>query len=236
MDDKVQPEQVGDPPSEGVARTLITQTMLRDRGWNEKMARELLGKPDEQPPPAYHLQCAPLRLYLLERVEAAERTADFAQMQARRQRQQTAGGQIMPELTVPPPSQVMQEVEALIIEIQHLTLPELIRRACEHHSVWAKAQKRPIKPVRVDSPANDLNRVSVHYLFSSQQTPEYQDLHARLVQLPETREARQRLKERVYQAIAQRYPHLALECEQQNGRSLTLQAPSNRKAVSNRSS
>ncbi|WP_185974672.1 hypothetical protein [Deinococcus detaillensis] len=124
----------------------------------------------------------------------------------------------------------------MTIKLQHLTLPELIRWACEHHTVWAKAQKRLVKPIRADSLANDLNRVSVHYLFSSQQTPEYQDLYARLMQLPETREARQRLKERVYQAIAQLYPHLALECEQQNGRSLTLQAPSNRKAVSNRSS
>jgi len=236
MDDAAQPEQVGDQPSGDVARTLITQTMLRDRGWNEKMIRELLGQPDEQRPPAYHLQRAPLRLYLLERVEAAERTADFAQMQAQRQRRQAAGGQIIPELAVPAASQVMQEIEALTIKLQRLTLPELIERACEHQTVWATVQKRPVKPVRGDSPANDLNRVSVHYLFSSQQTPEYQDLHARLVQLPETREARQRLKARVYQAIAERYPHLALECEQQNGRSLTLQAPSNRKAVSNRSS
>ncbi|MFF8289988.1 hypothetical protein ACF068_12260 [Streptomyces sp. NPDC016309] len=58
--------------------TYLTPTGLRQRGWTDAMVRQLLGEPDVQGRDPRRWSVAPVRLYLLARVEAVERTPEFA--------------------------------------------------------------------------------------------------------------------------------------------------------------
>lgn len=82
------------PDAEGgdsrAARTHLSAAGLRARGWTAGMVRELLGEPDllrVHP----HFQAAPrIRLYCVERVEAAERSEEFRSVSAAAARRSAA--------------------------------------------------------------------------------------------------------------------------------------------------
>ncbi|MFF8828179.1 hypothetical protein [Streptomyces sp. NPDC015131] len=58
--------------------TYLSFAGLRQRGWTDAMVRQLLGEPDVQGRDPRRWSVAPVRLYLLARVEAVERTPEFA--------------------------------------------------------------------------------------------------------------------------------------------------------------
>ena len=51
--------------------------LVGERGWSDKSMADLLGEPDRIVPNPHYRSAAPMRLYLLERVEAAERSRHF---------------------------------------------------------------------------------------------------------------------------------------------------------------
>ena len=60
-------------------RERITLSTLKSRGWTPAMIRDVLGPPDAEAPNPHYSQGAPMKLYYLHRVEAAERTEEFLQ-------------------------------------------------------------------------------------------------------------------------------------------------------------
>jgi len=70
---------------------MVTATQLRERGWTATLVRDFLGHPDELRLNRYGKSNAPMRLYLLARVEAAEARPEFAEAFATaRRRSETA--------------------------------------------------------------------------------------------------------------------------------------------------
>ncbi|MGW1927328.1 hypothetical protein ACWCQ0_52725, partial [Streptomyces massasporeus] len=59
--------------------TYVSHAGVRRRGWTDTMVRQLLGTPDVQGRDPRRWSPAPLRLYLLARVETVERTPEFAE-------------------------------------------------------------------------------------------------------------------------------------------------------------
>ena len=59
-------------------RARITQSTLKSRGWTQAMIRDVLGDPDRTAPNPHYSKGAPMKLWLLEDVEAAERSDEFA--------------------------------------------------------------------------------------------------------------------------------------------------------------
>lgn len=65
----------------------VTLSTVKSRGWTEAMVREVLGEPDATAPnPHYRSAGAPMRLYYLDRVIAAESTDEFAAAKAKADR------------------------------------------------------------------------------------------------------------------------------------------------------
>lgn len=60
----------------------LTMAGLRERGWTDAMIREYLGEPDATRPNPRYSRAAPMKLYLTERVEAAEATPEWAERKA----------------------------------------------------------------------------------------------------------------------------------------------------------
>lgn len=59
---------------------MISLSALRERGWTRGMVDKLLGVPDGTAPNPRFRRAAPVRLYSLERVEAAEATEAYARL------------------------------------------------------------------------------------------------------------------------------------------------------------
>lgn len=69
----------------------VTATQLRERGWAATLVRDFLGDPDELRLNRYRKSYAPMRLYPLARVEAAEASPEFSEAFATaRRRSETA--------------------------------------------------------------------------------------------------------------------------------------------------
>ncbi|MFD4556392.1 hypothetical protein ACFWP5_19125 [Streptomyces sp. NPDC058469] len=204
----------GDSP---VARTHLSAAGLRARGWTAEMVRQLLGEPDllrVNP----HLRAAPrIRLYCVERVEAAERSEEFravsaaaarrsgvARVAARRRRRE-----------------VLARIAAEPIDVPRLAPHKLAALAVEHRDRREKErayERRGPLPdgagVRGGSAdAVVLDRWKVDYL--RHRLARYDELLNGLHGGAGRFAAEELLRRRVYAAITEAYPLLAQECERQ---------------------
>ena len=76
----------------GGSRTHLSTAGLRARGWTAGLVRRLLGEPDLLRPHPFVRAAPPIRLYRVERVEAAERSPEFRAASAAAVRRSAAAG------------------------------------------------------------------------------------------------------------------------------------------------
>ncbi|MEU7011129.1 hypothetical protein [Streptomyces sp. NPDC046332] len=184
--------------------TYVTLTGLRRRGWTDPMVRDLLGAPDVQGRDPRRWSLAPVRLYLLARVEAVERTPEFnrcAAASGRRSSAAEAGAEARRRA-------VLAAIRAEPIEVPRLPAAELERRAVRHRHLLG-----PRSPGGVAAGA--LVRWQVSYLRHALSRYEY--LLDGLYGSTGRAEAERLLRRRVYEAIAAAYPVLAKECGRRIG-------------------
>ncbi|MFF0557715.1 hypothetical protein ACH4ZU_05100 [Streptomyces sp. NPDC020472] len=209
--------------------TYVTLTGVRRRGWTDAMVRDLLGTPDVQGRDPRRWSLAPVRLYLLARVEAVERTPEFAETAALCRARASAAG-IHAERRR---AAVLAAIRAEPIEVPLLPRPELERRAVRHrHLLGARSpgprrEGAPAGPAAsgrgsapgtgaapgsaaAPAPAGALVRWQVSYLRHA--LSRYESLLDGLYGAVGRGEAERLLGRRLYEAIAAAYPSLAGEC------------------------
>ena len=74
-------------PEIAAASKCIGAYGLKERGWTESMIRDLLGEPDLYADNPHYKTAAPMRLWRLQRAEAAEAAPKFAAARKRAERQ-----------------------------------------------------------------------------------------------------------------------------------------------------
>ncbi|MFJ8130352.1 hypothetical protein [Streptomyces hydrogenans] len=183
----------------------VSPAGVRRRGWTDAMMRELLGLPDVQGRDPRRFTPAPLRLYLLARVEAVERTPEFAA--ASSALVGTRGMAAVGVLAGGRRAAVLAAVRTEPILVPRLPAAELERRAARHrHLLAARGPGGRTAP----APAGSLVRWQVGYL--RQALGRYETLLDGLYGDTGRREAERLLRRRLYEAIAAAYPALAREC------------------------
>ncbi|MEU2116059.1 hypothetical protein ABZ567_10465 [Streptomyces sp. NPDC016459] len=111
--------------------TYVTFAGVRRRGWTDTMVRDLLGTPDVQGRDPRRWSLAPLRLYLLARVETVERTPEFAETSAFGPARSSAAAAYAERRR----GAVLAAIRAEPIEVPRLPGPELERRAVRHRQL-----------------------------------------------------------------------------------------------------
>ncbi|MCZ0981944.1 hypothetical protein O1L60_31580 [Streptomyces diastatochromogenes] len=122
--------------------TYVTLAGVRRRGWNDAMVRDLLGTPDVQGRDPRRWSLAPVRLYLLARVETVERTAEFGEAAALRRARASAPGVHAERRR----AAVLAAIRAEPIEVPRLPGPELERRAVRHRHLLGPAARAGPRP------------------------------------------------------------------------------------------
>lgn len=196
--------------------TFLTLGGLRRRGWTDAMVRDLLGEPDVQGRDPRRWSVAPVRLYLLARVEAVERTPEFAACSATAGRSAAAARAAAERRR----QAVLAAIRAEPIRVPLLPGPELERRAVRHRRLLGGGPNAPGAgagppghgPGAGAGPgtAGALVRWQVDYLRHV--LSRYDALLDGLYGATGRAEAERLLRERVYGAIARAYPRLAAEC------------------------
>ncbi|MFF6884293.1 hypothetical protein ACFY9F_14030 [Streptomyces sp. NPDC012421] len=187
----------------------VSPAGVRRRGWTDAMVRELLGLPDVQGRDPRRYTPAPVRLYLLARVEAVERTPEFAAASAALA--ETPRSAALGVLAGSRRSAVLAAVRAEPIEVPRLPAAELERRAVRHRHLTTACGPGAGRARRgVPAPAGSLVGWQVGYL--RQALARYETLLDGLYGDAGRREAERLLRRRLYQAIAAAYPALAGEC------------------------
>lgn len=190
--------------------TYVTLTGVRRRGWTDSMVRDLLGVPDVQGRDPRRWSLAPMRLYLLARVETVERTAEFATAAVLSKARSAAAGVYAERRR----AAVLTAIRAEPIEVPRLPGPELERRAVRHrHLLGARgpgAGAGGTGATPGGAPHGALVRWQVNYLRHA--LSRYESLLDGLYGESGRREAERLLRRRLYEAIAAAYPALADEC------------------------
>ena len=181
--------------------TYVSLDGVRGRGWTDAMVRDLLGTPDVQGRDPRRWSLAPVRLYLLARVETVERTPEFAETAALCRARASASGVHAERRR----AAVLSAIRAEPIEVPRLPRPELERRAVRHRRLLGARS-----PGGGATGPGALVRWQVNYLRHA--LSRYETLLDGLYGVTGRAEAEGLLRTRLYEAIAEAYPALAAEC------------------------
>ncbi|WP_327404858.1 hypothetical protein OG194_35490 [Streptomyces sp. NBC_01288] len=188
------------------ARTHLSAARLRARGWTAGMVRQLLGEPDllrVNP----QVRAAPrIRLYCVERVEAAERSEEFRAVSAAAARR-SATARIAARRRR---REVLARIAAEPIDVPLLAPRTLATLAVEHRDRrdGERAYERLVLP---PEGAVVPDRWKVDYLMH--RLARYDELLHGLHGGAGRATAEELLRRRIYAAITEAYPLLARECQ-----------------------
>ncbi|MGW3287873.1 hypothetical protein ACWDR3_24910 [Streptomyces sp. NPDC001002] len=195
--------------------THISTTGLLARGWTRGMIRRLLGQPDllrDNP----HFRAAPqIRLYGVERVEAAEQGEEFKSLAAAAVRRSVAAKAAAQRRR----REVLARIAAEPIEVPRLAPRRLEQLAVEHRRRHDE-EKRPYERVVRDTTTD--RRIPGHLTpdgwkvdYLRHRLTRYEELLDGVHGSSGRSVAEELLRRRIYAAIAEAYPNLGQECERQ---------------------
>lgn len=183
----------------------LTMTALSERGWTPAMVRTLLGTPDRTRPNPHYRRAAPMRLWALARVAAAEASPGFAARQAKAAARSAASSASAARKK----HDLAERISAVEVRVPLLDRDELVWQACESYNSRSRGDLRATP----DSDPEFLDRICVNYL-RHELTGYEAELDALYGQVGR-KEARDIIRAKVYDAIADAYPDLAAECSRQ---------------------
>jgi hypothetical protein len=177
---------------------------LRERGWTPVMVRDFLGEPDDTRPNPRYRSAAPMRLWTLAKVEAAEASREFGGRKAEAEARSAAGKARAAEKA----QELAERVSSIEVNVPRLPRADLIRRACDSYNAWSQ----DFRATPGSSP-EFLDRICVNYL--RHELTDYERALESLYGQVGRADARDIIREKVYNAIADAYPDLAAECRRQ---------------------
>lgn len=188
--------------------SFLTLTELCDRGWTRATIRDLLGTEDlRRRNPWYHA-AAPVRLWAVERILAAESTSEFAKRKAATERRRSSARVAARRRA----SRLNDWAETVPILVDAMPIDTAQARAIESYNE-ANYWREPAGPWCDQA---FLARITVNFLRHTS-TP-YDDEMTRCRGKPGVVLAQSTLRARVLKAIGQMFPELAGECERQRRR------------------
>jgi len=192
------------------SETWLAQAALLDRGWTVAGIRRFLGDPDATKPNPRYRSASPMRLWAIDRVEAAEATPEWARWVKASEVRRQAGLKVADRKR----AELAAMVKAVHISIAPATLEMATARAIRSFNDRAATRAYgDYDPATPDSDPAFLARITVNYLRHERTS--YDALGAQLFGLVGREEAHDLLRERVLAAIADAYPSLAAECATQ---------------------
>jgi len=193
-----------------------TKTQLKERGWTETAITEFLGQPDTNSPNRMSRGAAPICLYDTVRVEEVEQSEEY-QIWAAKSAVRKARSKASAERSRERLLESLESWQPSFPVGDNTTLDDVIAAACDSYNERLLLFPRGRDDERSDaSPRSDekfLRRITVNYLRHN--VSDYEAMLKSLHGKVGINDAVDLVRERVYDAIADRFPDLAGECQVQ---------------------
>ena len=188
----------------------LNKKQLLDRGWSESLIKRFMPEPDKtKTNPAYR-KAPPMKLYSTDRIAEIESTADFQQAQQKADARRLTGLLVAGRRR----SVTLAKVEALPEpELPDWNREKLIARAVRNYNAIWENRGREDKFATVDADECFLQRITVNYI--RHMLTEYERRLDALFGQVGKQDACIIVKNKVLQAIGNKYHWLAEECNRQ---------------------
>lgn len=186
---------------------LLNKQALKYRGWTEKLIRDFLGQHDEERVNPRYKCAAPQKLFRASRVEKAEASEAFRSAREAADKRSIAAKDAAENRR----QETIAWSESVPISVPTMPMRKLVRLACDHYNAltWGEGKRRA-------SPTSDiafLKRICVNTLRHAMSP--YDALFDKTYGHVGCDAAKDIIRDRVYEAIADAYPDLASECYRQ---------------------
>jgi hypothetical protein len=144
----------------------ITPARLKsERGWTDGMIKTFLGEPDKTAPnPHYSSAGAPMRLYLLQRVEETEASAEWQAAKAAKAGARAKIAKASKATADRKRAELLAAIARVTVVVPELTMSQLRKLAVQHYNeLWAARGKYEKRASENDDPAF-LNRIAYNCL------------------------------------------------------------------------
>jgi hypothetical protein len=178
---------------------------LKARGWTPSMVKVLLGQPDATAKNPHYSSGAPMQLYAVARIKAAEDQPEFASLKVRAAARSAGAAKGVQTQT----KSLMQQIEAMKISVEVLPPNRVLSEAIGAYNEWSERDE----PATHKSDSVFLRRITVNYIRHN--LTNYDEGLETTVGRVGKSAAKNEIRRRVYSAIAAAYPAYADECEQQ---------------------
>lgn len=189
--------------------SFLSQSKILERGWTKKMVDTLLAEPDLfKRNPAYK-SAPPMRLYLLSRVEQAEKQPEFVALKSSADKRRKA---LQPSIDQRR-WDTLRRVRNLPIWIKKVSLEHCQREALQfYYAYHGRDDRIDVNVVKRESP-EFLDRITVNHIRHCR--TRYDDMLVQQAGNIGVREAQEIVRAKVYKAIMDTFPELADECLRQ---------------------
>jgi hypothetical protein len=190
-----------------------TAADLKRRGWTDALISYFVPVPDDTTPNPWYNRAAPIRLYLQTKIAEIEHSEEWQAkvIEAKKRKARAKQGSITKL------EKMKREVEEMVVKIPCIDEEELIQRACDHYNdrkltllIERGFEYTPAVP---SSDPSFLHRITVNYI-RHELSPYDRKLAARYGKVG-VRIHCYLISRKIFEAIADTYPWLADECEQQ---------------------
>ena len=197
---------------EFITKEFITKVGLKKRGWTEAAISRFVPDCDQIAPNPRFEKGEPIKLYLLVSIEHIEQSNEFKEFAQTSDKWEAVAAKAAETKK----HKLLAYIEGWEIVVTSEPLDKVRCDAIDAyngHQDWiCEPEFREIRFATKDSDPNFLDRITVNYLRH-----QLSDYGNRLVQLGPTGkdEAYKALRDKIFLAIAERYPELATECRRQ---------------------
>ncbi len=187
---------------------------LRERGWTPALIARFLGDADATRPNPFYASSPPMRLYSLARVEDVEADPAFMAAQVGACRRVEAGK----AAAIKKAAKLVEEARTTRIRVKRLDDGEVLMAAIDAYNErqsersWERGYGG-WEEARPDSEPDFLARITVNYIRHNLTT--YDTHLERVAGRTGVHQAVDVIRERLYDAITEAYPHHGAECRRQ---------------------
>lgn len=194
-------------------KVYISTGKLKERKWTEGAIKKFLKEPDKMAQNPFYSKAPEMRLYLLERVEEAEKQQDFQDWLNKSKPGREKISQKSLETAEKRRKELFDYIDKLNIFVQKMPEETLYKSAVKHYNkLWFERGKD--NSTDINASKDFLNRIAVNML--RHKFSHYENELDNIFGKVGVDDAYILLKNKVLNKIAEIYPFLATECEKQS--------------------
>jgi len=188
-------------------------TLIKHRGWTEKAIKLFLGEHDKEGRNPYYSSASPTKLYLIKRVEKKEKSKEFKDFKNKNNSRKNGSKKSIETKK----KKITEFITNLNIDIKKQKFSIIKKEAIESYNEFKEDISFEIgfdfQKATLSSDKQFLNRIIVNYIRHNLSEYDYrlQEIFGKVGK----QEAYKLLNKKIYNKIAEIYPQLKQECNNQ---------------------